>query len=233
MNRKSGVTLFELMVASVIVGILATALARSYAFAANYPAWSAQSRQRETSLTRLEGRLSELIRSAVLTSNANDPESYFLVGTEATGEESRVTFTTQGERPQGAVLASTAEFEEAHAQFGPRGAPAEISIGLTAVGESAGGTGLFLREQSPADGDPSQGGTESVLTSSVAEVSFELFDGTLWRDTWDTRLGVRRLPSAVRVTYRLDDEERPRILLIRLPHSDATPTNPVPEGTTN
>jgi hypothetical protein len=126
----------------------------------------------------------------------------------------------------------TSDFETLNDQYGPQGGVAEIQLSLTPVGQPASSdTGLFLREQRPADSDSSQGGNESLLMPNVTTIQFEFFDGLQWQETWDTiTSGSRRIPSAVRVTYQLTGEDQQRFIIVRLPFSDVTPTNPVTVG---
>ena len=64
--------------------------------------------------------------------------------------------------------------------------------------------------------------------SAVDTLSFEFYDGTDWQTTWDTTtMTTRRLPSAVRVTYKFTDEETEHVLVFPVPTSDVTPDNPV------
>ena len=88
-------------------------------------------------------------------------------------------------------------------------------------------SGVIIREQHPADGDNTQGGTESVLDPDVTSLTYEFFDGSDWQPTWSTSNGTKRLPAAVRVTYQVKDEDSQRVLVIRLPNSDVTTDNPV------
>jgi type II secretion system protein J len=46
-------------------------------------------------------------------------------------------------------------------------------------------------------------GVELPLLSNVQSMEFDCFDGSDWRDSWDTSLGETNLPVAVRVRVRL------------------------------
>jgi type II secretion system protein J len=45
------------------------------------------------------------------------------------------------------------------------------------------------------------------LLSRVESVEFDCFDGTQWRNTWDTSLGDTNLPAAVRVSIKMAAQE--------------------------
>lgn len=123
-------------------------------------------------------------------------------------------------------------FQQSNQNYGPQGGVAEEEISLTPVGDAGGQQGLFIREQRPSDLDPSQGGYEHLLEPDVTQIQFEFFDGANWDQSWDTRT-TNRLPAAIRVTYRLNGEDQDRVLIIRVPASDATPDNPVTVGATS
>jgi hypothetical protein len=91
---------------------------------------------------------------------------------------------------------------------------------------------LFERVQRPVDADPLQGGFESLVSSDVAEVGFQFWDGSGWLSEWDTRTGTRRLPAAVKVLYRLTDESSDQLhqFVVVISSSDVTSTNPVTQG---
>jgi hypothetical protein len=108
-------------------------------------------------------------------------------------------------------------FEQLNMSFGPIVANSEVSFSMIPVGDAGPKNGLFLREQRPADGDPKQGGIESVMNPLVRDIRFEFFDGTNWQTAWDTT-GTQKgsLPNAVRVTYLLNGEKQPRSFLVQL-----------------
>jgi hypothetical protein len=139
-------------------------------------------------------------------------------------------FTARGERVPSAVLLSQDDFETNNERFGPQGGTAEIAISTTPVGEAGNRTGVFLREQRPADGDETQGGNESVLDPEVTDIRFQFYDGAQWVGDWDTDETGRRIPAIVRVIYRIADEEQDRNLFIKLPLSDVTQDDPVTVG---
>lgn len=232
MSKRSGLTLIELLVASIVVGILTMALSSAFASGLSYPNRASASRERELARVRFEDRIRELLANATVTSEANDTASYFVAGAEAAGEENRLTFTTASSTIPGAVAASTDTFEDQNQRYGPQGGLKEVSIGLTPVGQTNQTTGVFVREQRPSDGDNTQGGFEEQLDAAVNNIQFEFYDGTTWLTDWDTALYSRRIPAAVRVTYQLEEEDQPRVMVVRLLKSDVTAENPATQTST-
>src|SRR5204862_2978746 len=141
------------------------------------------------------------------------------------GEETRVTFTTAKTRLPAAQIDSQDDFETQNQRFGAQGGIEEVSLGLSPVGHTDQNGGLFLREQQPSDGDPTQGGYESVLDPTIADIRWEFFDGANWQTDWDSRTTRRRIPAAVRITYQLDGEDIQHVFLVRLMNSDVTTDN--------
>ncbi|MBS1719510.1 MAG: prepilin-type N-terminal cleavage/methylation domain-containing protein [Armatimonadetes bacterium] len=241
MRNRRGITLIELLVALVIAAIIAATAARSFSFALTAQQRLDDAHLRDQRIRAFEQRLVDLIRGAEVTSSATNEASFFigadspdslsggggLEGSNATS----LTFTTFGGRINASTLDSDDDFETLNQNVGPQGGVTEVSLSMTPVGTPTGVEGgLYLREQKPADGDPTQGGFESQLNADVTNISFEFFDGEAWQTSWDTRTqqGVRRIPAAVRVTYNLssDTNDQSHVLVIRLPHSDVTVDNP-------
>jgi hypothetical protein len=121
------------------------------------------------------------------------------------------------------------DFPTLNQNIGPQGGTQEISFEMTPVGSppDANATGLFLRVQTPADDDPTQGGNESVFDADVSQITFQFFDGANWQPSWDTTTASRRLPAAVWVDYQLTSDNSDHEFIVTLPNSDVTPTNPV------
>ncbi len=146
----------------------------------------------------------------------------------ASGNSDNLTFTAVGSRPSTQLYASTDDWETNNQNFGPQGGVAEVCLSLSAEDDPSNHQGLFLRTQRPADTDPTQGGFETVLSSDLSSIGYEFYDGTQWDPTWDTRsMTPRRLPSAVRVTYRFKKDTRDHVFVVALPYSDVTTANPV------
>lgn len=188
---------------------------------------------------RFEDRLRSLIQSAFLSTVQTDTSSYFVGGDGGSESEDGqngvaggLTFTALSEKLPLEMLNSTDDFTTLNERFGPRGGMTEVSLALTPIGEAPVQNGLFYRHQTPADGDNTQGGVESVLDPDIDQISFEFFDGTDWITGWDTQSQAEpRLPAAVRITYNRTDEQE-QIFIVRLIHSDVTPANPVTSGGT-
>lgn len=229
--KRRGLTLIELMVVLSITVILVVTVTFAYTegikFQARVPQQDAQLR----SVTRFEDRIRKMFEGAYLTADETDQTSYFM--TLATGGDlanpDTIVFTTLGVAATNAYLMSTEEFETLNERFGPQGGMAEVSLSMIPVGEPPTEitTSLYLRVQRPPDGDPTQGGLERSLAENVETFTFEFFDGIEWVTEWDTQTQQRRLPAAVRVTYRIADEETDRVVTIRVPLSDVTPENPI------
>jgi hypothetical protein len=143
------------------------------------------------------------------------------------GGADTLVFTTLGQVPSGSALYNDDDFETNNTNHGPTGGLIEYGISLTPVGNAQGQRGVFLREQKPADFDPTQGGFEQLLVPDVDTLSFEFWDGTQWETTWDTpNMTPKRLPAAVRVTYSMNGNDQ-HCFIVTLPNSDVTVSNPL------
>jgi prepilin-type N-terminal cleavage/methylation domain-containing protein len=239
-SRTSGLTLVELLVVMAIMGVIALGLSGAFSSAVRFQSEVPRARELAESRVRLEDDLTALIRGAFITNDPDDRLTYFIAGAGSsdlqgslTGRAAdTLTFTALGQRvPYQYIADVNASFDDLNANHGPAGGPAEISISTAPTGDAGEITGLFVREQRPADGDPTTGGTERLLSSEVESIGFEFFDGQSWRGDWDTTTGERRIPAAVRVTYSLGEQEE-RVLVVWLLSSDITPNSPLNEGGT-
>ena len=237
MRRSSGLTIMELLVASAISVIVIGATSEAYVSGMQTSGAITRNRTRQDARIRFEDRITRLIRASWIDTSATDRLTYF-VGDNSTSQGSstsnsnsdRLTFTATGLRLIGSELDadSTIDFETLNTQNGPQGGVTEFCLSTTPMGSPpTPPTGVIIREQHPADGDNTQGGTESVFDGEVTSISFEFFDGSDWQPTWSTVTGAKRLPAAVRITYQVTGEDTQRILIVRLPNSDVTPDNPV------
>jgi prepilin-type N-terminal cleavage/methylation domain-containing protein len=246
MSRSRGLTLIELLISLMMSSIIIVAVASSYVSAIRFQAQSRKVTETRESRIRLEQRLRDLLKGAYVSSVATDPLTYMLgesTGDSATaGAADTLTFTTISEGFSTAGITDEDDFSTAQDRIGPQGGISEVSFSTVPIGGTAQNLqGLFVREQRPADGDPSQGGYESLLDPDVKSIQFEFYNGTEWATTWSTSgvnpgTGVdasgeegRRIPSAIRVTYTLstDPDDMQHMFIVRLPHSDATSLNPV------
>lgn len=243
---RRGVTLIELLVVVVMLGFIIAGAVRALAVAVEVETRLRDGTRQSQRLAAFEREVGDLLQQAYLPVTPSDT-AYFIgttagstlptpgttLGQGAGSFADEITFTAVGLRPRLAALEADADFEELNATFGPQGGPAEVSISTFGINVPDDRSGLFLRIQRPADGDPSQGGTQRLLSAEVTRIQFEFFDGLEWRATWDSRGNEQnRLPAAVRVTYRLAEEDPERVFVVRLLHSDATPEDPVPAGGT-
>ena len=223
-----------------IMGVIVVGISGAFASAVRFQTEVPRVRERAEALVRLDDEITELIRHAFINSDPDDRLTYFVAGTgtqdiqgSLTGRAAEsIVFTAVGQRPPYQVIADgEASFDALNDAHGPAGGPVEISLSITPVGDAGDRTGLFLREQRPADGDPTTGGVERVLASDVTAIGFEFFDGQNWTGEWDTTTGERRIPAAVRVTYTIGEDE-PRVVVVWLPSSDVTPNSPLGQGGT-
>lgn len=224
--RRRGFTVVEMIVVMVMTAIVLAGAFMAYANAFGYEERARAARERSNVGRATDDRLREWIRRAVLSTLTTDTTSYFIGGTES--DASTLTFTALGDRPGSSYLASNEPFETSNERFGPQGGTAEVSFSLTGIGDGGSRTGLFLRVQRPADGDPSQGGYQELLDETIESISYEFWTGESWTTNWNTQADdTPRLPGAVRVTYRRTGEDHDRVLVVTIPASDATSNNPV------
>ena len=223
----------------------------AYAQAFAYDSRAREARERAAAGQSTEEQIRNWISRAGLSTVTTDTDSYMISGDAdagaagaagaATGalsggtDESTLTFTASGGRLPSSFAASNAVLDDSNDRYGPlnvpRGGVAEVSFSLTGIAEGAGKTGLFLRVQRPADGDPSQGGYQELLDPDVDSISYEFWNGLSWDAAWNTQAQSEpRLPAAVRVTYHRKGEADDRVLTVTIPASDVTADNPVVTG---
>lgn len=234
---RAGISLLELLVVLMMMGFLTYALTYSFAGSLDLERRQTKRQSEVKPGLRVERRLTRLLTEALLSEDTTDRTTYFMAATEGEGTlgADRLTFTTTAPGLSLAAQESTDDFETQHESLGPQGGVAEVSLAISPVGEAGNNTGLFERLQRPADGDETQGGTESVLESAVSQLGFEFYDGTQWTTEWDTiNSGTRRLPSAVRVSYTLstDTDNLVHSFVVVLPTSDVDANNPANTSTT-
>ncbi|MBI1756693.1 MAG: hypothetical protein HY248_01880 [Fimbriimonas ginsengisoli] len=234
-------TLIELLVAGLMTAVLTGAIGSAYISSLGFERRSLDARQSEEARIRFEDRLSRLIASATLGTDRTDRLSYFIgeVGAQQSGpaavastnSSDTLVFTCVGQRLPGIMLDSNNDFESMNSELGPQGGSIEVGLSMTPVGNPPEQKqGLFIRQQRPADGDPTQGGLESVFDAGVRQIGFEFFDGLNWQPQWNTQTGAHRLPAAVRVSYQIEGDEQSRVFVVRIASSNVTPDNPVAQG---
>jgi prepilin-type N-terminal cleavage/methylation domain-containing protein len=241
-QSRRGVTLLELLIVLTLVVILLAAVGYGFIAGLDMQRMSAQRQADQESLQAMEQRITRLLQGAKLSDDEGDRTTYFVgetVEVGATGDLGcdRITFTTTAPGVSQAAISSTEDFETQHERFGPQGGMTEVSLSMVATGDAGNRAGLFERTQRPSDGDPTQGGTETLLSERVAQIGFQFWDGTQWVNTWDTEMGERRLPAAVRVSYVFRGEERAsepnapaggiRVFVVPLLCSDVDSLNPL------
>lgn len=224
-RARAGFSLIELLVVMVMVGLLTIGLARAFSSGIDFNLQIEQREQEETARLVFEDELRRLFQSAYLSSLQEDQASYFVAGTALQGiggSGGGVAFTALTENLPGSFVEAQGTFDEVNTTYGPHGGIREIALGTASFGGVNGDQGLFLRVQTPADGDPTQGGVERTLNADVDSIDFEFFDGSNWTTEWDSRVAAQRtLPFLIRITYSLASENgRQRILMVRPPLSD-------------
>ncbi|MER3496082.1 MAG: hypothetical protein C4320_04325, partial [Armatimonadota bacterium] len=172
---RRGYTVVEMIVVLAITAIILTA-----AFGSLARTYGVDERLRSGREAAVRGRktdetLRAWLHRAALSTLTTDPASYFLLS-DASGA-SELTFTAVGERLPASLTATDLDFQSRNERFGPRGGIAEVSISTTGIGDGANKSGLFLRIQRPADGDPSQGGNQELIDPEVESLSWEFWDG--------------------------------------------------------
>jgi prepilin-type N-terminal cleavage/methylation domain-containing protein len=241
---RRGYTILEFLVAAAIMALIAATTARAVSASLNFETKLSSSRETAARVDSFETRMRTIISLAHLSSDAAATNSFFIAsagqpasgGSAQTGtsdgDADSLTFTWIGDRLSGTIVNSDDDFETLNTQLGAQGGVAESTLSTSPFGDSAGKTGLFIRTQRPADGDPTQGGTERLLTADIESTKYEFFDGNDWVTTWDTRTqATKRLPAAVRITYKFTDEQSTRVMVVRIPESDVTTDNPIAAGT--
>lgn len=238
-RRVRGVSLLELLVVATLGAIVTAGATSAFTSAISFQERVVPEREAQLERQRFEDGLTRLLRAAYLANDAQDTTTYLVAGSSSgdgglsdTASADTLILTIQGLPPSATLMNSGEDFETRNEVFGPQGGTAEIQISTSPVGEAGDREGLFLREQRPADGDPYQGGYESLLHSRVSFMEFEFWNGEAWQGEWDSiNQGERRLPAAIRVTYAFfDEEESPRTFVVRVPLSDVTPENPLGVG---
>lgn len=239
MKTRRGVSLLELLVVAVMSAIITAGAVRAFNSGIEFQTTVVPRREAQLERHRFEDGISKLLKAAYVSTNEQDATTYFVAGSssgETGGLSEGVTadtlvFTILGLPPTASYMNSEDEFETKNEVFGPQGGAAEIQLSTVPVGDAGEHTGLFVREQRPADGMPFEGGYESVWSDLVASIFFEFWNGETWVAEWDTLTqGERRLPAAVRVTYSFVGDESQTSFVVRIPLSDVTPDNPLGVG---
>jgi hypothetical protein len=222
----------ELMIAVVIVTIAAGAAARAFIAGLGYEQRFVENVEARADRVFLEDSMARLLVGAQLQGD----DSYFVspipnLGTAAqsgasglgTGASSIAFTTTSRELPPRYLQNRDTDWQTLNERFGPEGGATEVAFSTTPAGDAGALRGLFLREQIPPDAEASRGGKERLLDERVQDIRFEFYDGTNWKDTWDSRgeTDKGKLPATVRVSYVLNGDTKPRSFLVRLPLAGA------------
>ena len=253
--RQRGITLVELMLALACTALLCAAMLNAYSMAIKVPPALRVSQAAIDAQAMFKDKITDLLHHVYVLNNganiavtANGQRTYFTTNpqsatsglTQASGTQgqsgsgggggtSELVFTVLGEATSNAALQDASnDFTQQNAARGPEGGIVEYQIGLTPVGAPPSSKkGVYIREQRPADTDPTQGGYEWLLLPDIDNLLFEFWDGTQWLQSWDTTTQAPvRLPAAVRVSYGKGADIR-TVFVVRIPLSDATPADPV------
>lgn len=228
-RRIAGYTVVEML---LVLAMTALILAASFAALGN--SFGLEDRARDSRAAGEKARLTEerirgWVRRTMLSNIETDTASYFIGGDDS--DPNSLTFTALAARAPASMENTDLDFESQNERFGTVGGTSEVSFSLTGIGNGSSESGLFLRVQTPADGDPTQGGYQEVLDPDIDSMTFEFWDGLQWVATWNTQaMSTPRLPAAVRITYHRNGEGDDRILTVQIPSSDATEQNPVITG---
>lgn len=243
---KRGFTLIELLISMALSAMLAASLTLAFRQALMVGPKMAKVRTAEDQRILFQETLTDLLEHTYVMprTGATTPNTYFTTNPQANNSglaQSSGQSQGMGPKANGGVLVFTAlglptkqailndasgDFETQNQLYGPQGGIAEYEISLTPQGGSGDQHGVFIREQRPADNDPTQGGTQYLALPDVDNLTFEFWDGLQWQPSWDslTQSAVR-LPAAVRVTYSVGSAT-PTVFVVWLPNSNVTPTNP-------
>jgi len=239
-RAQSGLTMIELLIVIVMTTIITLASGRALMASLDYNRKVQSSRLIRFRNAEFEDRMRNLLKYAYLSSVPTDTNSYFIGGSQSqtpgaaqSADPNALIFTILRPKPPGALAESTNDFETNNQNIGPSTGITEVSLSLSPVGQAPVTEGLFLRQQTPADGDTSQGGVESLFDADISEFSFEFWNGTAWDTAWNTQSQTTpRLPASVRLTFRRNDDTENQTMVVRLIHSDVTTLDPVATGGT-
>jgi len=234
-RRTRGITLIEMVIVAVLFAVLIVSSSNAFLAALSYPQRQSAARDSRRRGIEFENRLRSWLENAYLSTVNTDANSFFIGGTVSTEttasvntDGSSLIFTAMRPRLPNELLAQDLDFESLNATYGPETGMTEVSFSLTPFPDAPTDTGLFVRLQTPPDGDPTQGGTESLIDPDITSISFEFWDGSTWQTEWNTQSQQEpRLPAAVRVTYRREQDDQDRVLTVKLRSSDVSSLNPV------
>ena len=244
MRNSRGLTVIELLVAVSIVALASGAVTRAYTSAMAFEVRAGQARERLNAKVGFEDTVDRLVGGADLHSGSGyfvSPIPNSAAGFSPPGQNrplgqgsASLVLTTSPEPPSLRYLTTrSANFQDLNQRFGPEGGATEVAFSLNPTGDAGPKRGLFKREQRPPDGDLTQGGQERLVNPDLTDIRFEFYDGTSWMTTWDSRDAQKdKLPSAVRVTYTVKSESKPRQFLVRVRMSFLAPGGvQAPSGT--
>ena len=194
---RSGMTLIELSVVILIMGILFSVLFGVIFAAKNVTNKGMQpARQRQQAVLALEN-----IRTAVDNTfyQADIERLLFYGASNASGEKHADTLTIASVIP-GAEASGTPEVREVSFYLDTNGS--------SVCGDLENGCTLFRREDEAVDTKPGQGGAHYPLVSGVMSLRFRYsYNGKTWIDTWNTKK-TSPLPRLIQIQMLVKVSEK-------------------------
>lgn len=207
MRNRKGFTLIEVLIAVVLLAVISLLLWQSMGGAINSKERSEKREQTYRGANLVLNRMTRELSMCVLyssleflgiSSSSEQMTKSVFIGTNA-GDQDKLTFDTLAHVR---YLKNVKESDMAEVTYFVEKAADEDQAQL-------GDYVLKIREKSPLDNQPDQGGRVMTLLEGVKELNFRYYDVTKgeFKDEWDTTkidFG-NRLPKAVEITLVMQD----------------------------
>ncbi len=207
MRNRKGFTLIEVLIAVVLLAVISLLLWQSMGGAINSKERSEKREQTYRGANLVLNRMTRELSMCVLyssleflgiSSSSEQMTKSVFIGTNA-GDHDKLTFDTLAHVR---YLKNVKESDMAEVTYFVEKAADEDQAQL-------GDYVLKIREKSPLDNQPDQGGRVMTLLEGVKELNFRYYDVTKgeFKDEWDTTkidFG-NRLPKAVEITLVMQD----------------------------
>ena len=190
--KLEGFTLLEVMLALAILSVIMTVIYASFSTASS-TVEQAEARRDQTDLGRtLAAKMAEEIANAYY--NPAMKESIFY------GKKS--TPTDEGARFDSIALTSLTNWRKNESKETDLW---EVGYRFEMAPEGAGQV-LVRHEKRDMDKErtPLEGGADMIVTDRIGDLRLRYYDGSAWKDEWDTRT-MNRLPRAVEIRLVLKD----------------------------
>jgi len=200
-RRRMGVTLLEVMVATVIIGIVTTLLYTGFSQSAHNKRRIEDGLDREHEIRMGIERMVRELSMAFVSIQRNPNPALVTSMTAFIGSEegggSRLDFTSFSHRRL---------YRDAHESD-----QNELSYFLADDPDDRSATALVRREQNRIDDDPQEGGRTQVLIRDVRDFELSYLDPLSgeWLSTWDTNqpaMQPNRLPTQVKILLTVEDD---------------------------